>query len=212
MSILKLHFCHKTLEERVQIWYTDIFLSSERLICAAPACLTPAFGHLRKAQPAPAKRKTCWFLSSPAAIPVCGETEVFQPCQWHLGEASLEQLEDWLPRVSHSRENVQGGHRWGGEGALCRALPMGMCSCAPGMGPHPRGGHGAAPTHNPGFSCVLRGWFPGRNNSSEPQGLLTGSSCYCFLKITIVGGLCSFSFFLNSILSVMLQLLKWSFP
>lgn len=194
------------------MWYTDIFLSSERLICAAPAWLTPAFGHLGKAQPSPAKRKNCWFLGSPAAIPVHGETEAFQPCQWHLGDAALEQLQDCLPRASHSRGNGQGGHSWGGEGALCRALSMGMGSGAPGTGPHRCGGHRAAPTHSAGFFCVLRGWFPGRNNSSEPQGLLTGSSCYCFLKITIVGGLCSFSFFLNSILSVMLQLLKWSFP
>lgn len=100
LSILKLHFCHKTLEERVQIWYTDIFLSSERLICAAPAWLTPALGHLRKAQPAPAKRKNCWFLSNPAAIPVPGETEVIQPCPWHLGDAALEQLQDCLPRAA----------------------------------------------------------------------------------------------------------------
>lgn len=212
MSILKLHFCHRTPEERVQIWYTDIFLSSERLICAAPAWLTPAFGHLGKPQPASAKRKNHWFLSSPAAITVCGETEVFQPCQWHLGDAAPEQPQDYLPRASQSRANAKGGQSWGGEGALCGDLPMGMGSRAPGMGPHPPGGHGAAPTHSSGFFCVLRGWFPGRNNSSEPQGLLTGSSCCCFLKITIVGGLCSFSFFLNSILSVMFQLLKWSFP
>lgn len=212
MSILKLHFCHKTLEERVQIWYTDIFLSSERLICAAPAWLTPALGHLRKAQPAPAKRKNCWFLSSTAAIPVHGETEVIQPCPWHLGDAALEQLQDCLPRASQSRQNAQDTNSWGGKGALCGDLPVGMGSCAPGMGPHPRGGLEAAPTHSSGFFCVLRGSFPGRNNSSEPQGLLSGSSCYCILKITIVGGLCSLSFFLNSILSVMLQLLKWSFP
>lgn len=117
-----------------------------------------------------------------------------------------------IPEESQSRGNPQGSHSLGGEEALCEDLPMGMGSHAPGAGPHPHGGHRAAPTHNIGFFCVLRGRFPGRNNSSEPQGLLSGSSCYCFLKITIVGGLCSLSFFLNSILSVMLQLLKWSFP
>lgn len=86
------------------MWYTDIFLSSERLICAAPAWLTPAFGHLGKAQPSPAKRKNCWFLGSPAAIPVHGETEAFQPCQWHWGDAALEQLQDCLPRHPTAEE------------------------------------------------------------------------------------------------------------
>lgn len=116
-----------------------------------------------------------------------------------------------VPRASWSRGNAQGGHSWvrrqpcgtcaHGKGLMCpRTSPTSLCWAQ------------SSPTHSSGLFCVLRGWFPGRNNSSEPRGLLTGSSCYCFLKITIVGGLCSFSFFLNSILSVMLQLLKWSFP
>lgn len=170
------------------------------MICAAPAQLTPAFGHLGKAQPAPAKRKNCWF---PLQYLCLGTQGCLKPWQWHLGDLLLRTRRSINPPTPVCPMAEQ---RW----RAARQSSAGTCPWEQVRVPWCR--HGADLPHGSGCLCVLRGWFPGRNNSSGPQGLLTGSSCCCFLKITIVGGLCSFSFFLNSIFSVMLQLLKWSFP
>lgn len=175
------------------------------MICAAPAQLTPAFGHRRKAQPAPAKRKNCWLLSSPAAVlvlwgPVVSQALAVAPGRFASPERAQHQT--ICPGIPwQGKANAEGSQSQGSEKPSAGTCPREQARV-------PWRGHGADLPHGSGCFCVSHGWFPGRNNSLEPQGLLTGSSCCCFLKITIVGGLCSFSFFLNSTFSVMLQLRK----
>ena len=81
------------------------------MICAAPAWLTPAFGHLGKARPAPAKRKNCWLWSSPAAVLVLGDTAVSQALAVAPGRCAAPNSEQHQPiRSGHPRAE-QSKHR-----------------------------------------------------------------------------------------------------
>lgn len=104
--------------------------------------------------------ENCCVLSSPAATPVPGDTEVFLPCQGHLGDAALGQLQDCAHGILEQRE-CPGWPQLGEEAALWDPVPMGRGLCAPGPAPHPCAGHRAAPHTAQGFSVYYVAGFQG---------------------------------------------------
>lgn len=129
-----------------------------------------------------------------------------KPWQWHRGHCCSQQgtRQSICPGHSTAEQRKEGGQSLDtqvAQAAPCRDLPVGTGSCPLGW---------VWDRSFPGFGvfCPM-GWFPGRNDGSEPFNWLfllllsenNNSERFMFLL-----------FFLTSVFLVMLQLLKWSFP